>query len=141
MALVQAPPAVAAPRIAGSLRLAARQFPRHRAAMLGLICLALICLAAVLAPWIAPYDSVQIKLSAKLKPPSFEHLLGTDHFGRDVFSRLLYGGRPPLSRRLPGARFPVAMGLPPGPAPRSLRRRGDPPPVPRVGSVPPPSPL
>ena len=66
MALAHSPPpAVAAPRIAGSLRLAARQFPRHRAAMLGLICLALICLAAVLAPWIAPYDPVQIKLSAQ----------------------------------------------------------------------------
>src|SRR5712672_3209052 len=50
MALVQSPPPVAGPRIAGSLRLAARQFPRHRAAMVGLVCLALICLAAVLAP-------------------------------------------------------------------------------------------
>src|SRR5258708_29026777 len=114
MALVQSPPpAVAAPRIAGSLRLAARQFPRHRAAMLGLICLALICLAAVLAPWIAPYDPVQIKLSAKLKPPSFEHLLGTDHFGRDVFSRLLYGGRPPPPSRLPLLRFSFVVVVPP----------------------------
>src|SRR5260370_11040384 len=122
MALVQAPPAVAAPRIAGSLRLAARQFPRHRAAMLGLIFLALICLAAVLAPWIAPYDPVQIKLSAKLKPPSFEHLLGTDHFGRDVFSRLLYGGWPSLSLGLPLLRFPFLLGVPPGPPSRSSAR-------------------
>src|SRR3977135_4353140 len=92
MALVQSPPPAPGPRTAGSLGLAARQFPRHRAAMVGLICLALICLAAALAPRIAPYDPIQIKLSAKLKPPSFEHWLGTDHFGRDVFSRLLYGG-------------------------------------------------
>ena len=91
------PPVVAAPRFAGSLRLAARQFPRHRAAMLGLICLVLICLAAALSPWIAPFDPVQIKLSAKLKPPSLEHWLGTDHFGRDVFSRMLWGGRTSLS--------------------------------------------
>src|SRR6202022_3916736 len=119
MALVQSPPPVAAPRIAGSLRLAARQFPRHRAAMLGLICLALICLAAVLAPWIAPYDPVQIKLSAKLKPPSFEHLLGTDHFGRDVFSRLLYGGRTSLSGGLLVVSFAFGVGGPPGPASRS----------------------
>src|ERR1700716_4044033 len=101
MALVQSPPPVASPRIAGSRRLAARQFPRHRAAMGGPICLALICLAGALAPWIAPYDPIQIKLSAKLKPPSFEHWLGTDHFGRDVFSRLLYGGRAPPSVTLP----------------------------------------
>ena len=115
MALIDSPPpAVAAPRIAGSLRLAARQFPRHRAAMLGLICLTLICLAAVLAPWIAPYDPVQIKLSAKLKPPSFEHWLGTDHFGRDVFSRLLYGGRTSLSVGLLGPDIQnvmLALGL------------------------------
>src|SRR4030081_2448183 len=114
MALVQSPPPVAGPRIAGSLRLAARQFPRHRAAMVGLICLALICLAAALAPWIAPYDPIQIKLSAKLKPPSFEHWLGTDHFGRDVFSRLLYGGRTSLSVRPPVVGFAFLLGGAPG---------------------------
>jgi peptide/nickel transport system permease protein len=102
------------PRVSGSLRLAARQFPRHRAALIGLICLALICLAAALAPWIAPYDPVQIKLSAKLKPPSFEHFLGTDHFGRDVFSRLLYGGRTSLSVGLLVVAFAVVLGVPVG---------------------------
>ena len=66
--------------MASSLRLAVRQFPRHRAAMVSLVCLALICLAAALAPWIAPYDPVQLKLSAKLQPPSFEYFFGTDHF-------------------------------------------------------------
>ena len=82
--------------------------------MLGLICLALICLAAVLAPWIAPYDPVQIKLSVKLKPPSFDHWLGTDHFGRDVFSRLLYGGRTSLSVGLLVVGFAFVMGVPLG---------------------------
>ena len=126
MALVQPPPpTVAAPRIAGSLRLAARQFPRHRAAMLGLICLALICLAAVLAPWIAPYDPVQIKLSAKLRPPSFEHWLGTDHFGRDVFSRLLYGGRTSLSVGLLVVGFAFLMGVPLGLASGYFGKRVD----------------
>jgi peptide/nickel transport system permease protein len=102
------------PRVSGSLRLAARQFPRHRAAMIGLICLVLICLAVALAPWIAPYDPVQIKLSAKLKPPSFEHWMGTDHFGRDVFSRLLYGGRTSLSVGLLVVAFAVVLGVPVG---------------------------
>jgi peptide/nickel transport system permease protein len=114
MAVVQSPPPVAGPRIAGSLRLAARQFPRHRAAMVGLICLALICLAAALAPWVAPYDPIQIKLSAKLKPPSFEHWMGTDHFGRDVFSRLLYGGRTSLSVGLLVVGFAFVIGVPLG---------------------------
>src|SRR5260370_9178096 len=112
MALAPSPPPVASPRIAGSLRLAARQFPRHRAAMVGLICLALICLAAALAPWIAPFDPVQIKLSAKLKPPSFEHWLGTDHFGPDAFSPLLYVGRPSASGGPPLGRFSFASGSP-----------------------------
>src|SRR3984957_17666082 len=97
MALVHSPPPVASPRIAGSLRRAARHVPAHPGAMVGLICPALVCLAGALASWIAPFDPVQIKLSAKLKPRSFEHWLGTDHFGRDVFSRLLYGGRTSLS--------------------------------------------
>ena len=82
--------------------------------MLGLICLTLICIAAALAPLIAPFDPVQIKLSAKLKPPSFEHWLGTDHFGRDVFSRLLYGGRTSLSVGLLVVGFAFVLGVPLG---------------------------
>ena len=67
-----------------SLVLAARQFPRNRAATVGFVILLAICLAAAFAPWVAPFDPIQIKLSMKLKPPSLEHLMGTDHFGRDV---------------------------------------------------------
>jgi peptide/nickel transport system permease protein len=115
MAVAQPPaPDVAAPRAAGSLRLAARQFPRHRAALVGLVCLSLICLAAALAPWIAPYDPIKIQLSAKLQPPSFEHWLGTDHFGRDVLSRLLYGGRTSLTVGLLVVGFAFVLGVPLG---------------------------
>jgi peptide/nickel transport system permease protein len=99
---------------AGSLTLAARQFTRHRAAAIGLVVLAFVCLAVAFAPWIAPYDPIQIKLAAKLKPPSFEHLLGTDHFGRDVLSRMLYGGRTSLSVGLLVVGFAFAMGVPLG---------------------------
>jgi peptide/nickel transport system permease protein len=106
--------AVPSLRFAGSLVLAARQFPRHRAAMVGLVCLTLICLLTLLAPLIAPYDPVQIKLAAKLKPPSLEHWLGTDHFGRDVFSRLLYGGRTSLSVGLLVVGFAFVLGVPVG---------------------------
>lgn len=118
MAVPAAPaPATSAPsppRPAGALRLAARQFPRHRVALAGLVCLAVICLASALAPWIAPYDPVQIKLSLKLKPPSPEHWLGTDHFGRDVLSRLLWGGRTSLSVGLLVVAFAFVFGVPPG---------------------------
>jgi ABC-type dipeptide/oligopeptide/nickel transport system permease subunit len=101
-------------RFAGSLVLAARQFPRHRAAMVGMFCLLAICLLTILAPAIAPYDPIQIKLSAKLKPPSLEHWLGTDHFGRDILSRLLYGGRTSLSVGLLVVGFAFVLGVPLG---------------------------
>lgn len=108
------PPAAAPFRFAGSLVLAARQFPRHRAAMVGAVILLAICLATIFAPLIAPFDPIQIKLGAKLKPPSFEHLLGTDHFGRDIFSRLLYGGRTSLSVGLLVVGFAFVLGVPLG---------------------------
>jgi ABC-type dipeptide/oligopeptide/nickel transport system permease subunit len=98
----------------GSLALAARQFPRNRAAALGAVFLLLICLAAASAPLLAPYDPIQIKLAMKLKPPSFEHLMGTDHFGRDVFSRMLYGGRTSLSVGLLVVGFAFTLGVPLG---------------------------
>ena len=101
-------------RIAGTLRLAARQFLRNRAALAGFCCLSLICLAAIFAPLLAPFDPTQIKLSAKLKPPGAEHWLGTDHFGRDLFSRLLYGGRISLSVGLLVVGFAVVVGVPLG---------------------------
>ena len=57
-----------------------------------LICLGWI-LAAVLAPAIAPYDPITQDLSMRLKAPSAIHRFGTDNFGRDIFSRVIYGGR------------------------------------------------
>jgi len=97
-----------------SFLLAANQFKRHKAAMVGLICLTVICIAVLIAPWIAPYDPIQIKLSEKLIPPSFEHFAGTDHFGRDVFSRLLYGGRASISVGLLVVGFSFLIGVPLG---------------------------
>ena len=57
-----------------------------------LICLGWI-LAAVLAPVVAPYDPIAHDLSMRLKAPSAIHWFGTDNFGRDIFSRVIYGGR------------------------------------------------
>jgi peptide/nickel transport system permease protein len=99
---------------AGTVRLASRQFLRNRAATLGLVCLAALCLATLLAPVIAPYDPTQISLSQKLKPPGLEHWLGTDHFGRDILSRLLYGGQVSLSVGLLVVAFAFILGVPIG---------------------------
>ena len=57
----------------------------------------LICLlwifAAILAPLVAPYDPIQQDLSVRLTGPYGAHIFGTDNFGRDIFSRVIYGGR------------------------------------------------
>lgn len=57
-----------------------------------IICLFWIA-AAILAPLIAPYDPVLQDLTLRLQPPSAAHIFGTDNFGRDIFSRVIYGGR------------------------------------------------
>ena len=55
--------------------------------------LGVIAVAAVLAPWITPHDPLAHNLESILAPPSSGHLLGTDHLGRDVWTRLLYAAR------------------------------------------------
>lgn len=68
-------------------------FRRNRLSWVGLFLLALIVGMAVLAPLIAPYDPVQQHIIHRLRPPSAQFWLGTDTFGRDVLSRLIYGAR------------------------------------------------
>jgi peptide/nickel transport system permease protein len=82
--------------------------------MVGLICLAALCIAVALAPLIAPYDPIRISLAAKLRPPSTAHWLGTDYFGRDVFSRVLFGGRMSLTVGLSVVVFAFTLGVPIG---------------------------
>ena len=112
-------------RFESGARLAARQFLSNRAATASIICFVLICLAAILAPLVAPYDPTQIKLSAKLKPPSLEHLLGTDHFGRDMLSRLIWGARVSLMVGVGVVTFALSLGVPIGLAAGYLGGRVD----------------
>ena len=65
----------------------------NRTGVIGFVLVALIIGAAVLAPWIAPYDPVAIMVGPRMAPPSAEHWLGTDNIGRDIFSRVIAGGR------------------------------------------------
>jgi peptide/nickel transport system permease protein len=60
---------------------------------IGLIIVVTVVLAALLAPWISPYDPIKTSLYDRLKPPSAKHLLGTDKLGRDVLSRIIWGAR------------------------------------------------
>ena len=66
---------------------------RNRLAVFGLVIMLLLVIVAVLAPWIAPYDYAAQNLSDAFEPPCAKYWLGTDDFGRDILSRLIYGAR------------------------------------------------
>lgn len=72
---------------------ALRRLHRHPSAMVGGILLIIIILTTLAAPIIAPYDPLETAPREARQSPSSDHLLGTDDLGRDVFSRILYGGR------------------------------------------------
>lgn len=98
----------------GLWRDAFRRLMRNGPAIVGLFCIAIFVVGALLAPFIAPYDPVIGNLVDRMQPPSATHLMGTDLLGRDEFSRVLYGAR--LSLQLGtiavifGLIFGVAIG-------------------------------
>jgi len=81
------------PRLTATRRAALRSLLRDGTAVLGLVIVALLASGAVLAPLIAPHDPDQVDVLRKFSSPSAEFPLGTDNLGRDVLSRLLFGGR------------------------------------------------
>lgn len=72
---------------------ALRRFRRNRAAVVGLALVLLLVAVAIFAPLLAPYAPDTQNLRARLRPPSAEHWFGTDEFGRDILSRVIYGAR------------------------------------------------
>lgn len=68
-------------------------FGQRKVAAFGLIILTVVLICALLAPWIAPYDPLEMNARARLSPPTAEYWLGTDHAGRDLLSRVIYGAR------------------------------------------------
>lgn len=88
------PQALGRERAATSLtRDTLRRLWMNPGAIAGAFVLAVMVLSAILAPLIAPYDPIAQDTTAIRAAPSAQHLFGTDNFGRDVFSRVLYGGR------------------------------------------------
>src|SRR5690349_13592195 len=75
------------------------------------ICLLLIMVLSVLAPWIAPHDPMLLAPAQRLKPASAQFLLGTDAYGRDVLSRIVYGGRISLLIGFGATVVSIAFGL------------------------------
>jgi peptide/nickel transport system permease protein len=66
---------------------------RRKAVLAGVVILGVITLAAIFAPFLSPYSPGKLSLAARLQAPSGLHVFGTDDFGRDIFTRLLYAGR------------------------------------------------
>jgi peptide/nickel transport system permease protein len=65
----------------------------HKVGMIGLVLIVAILIIALLAPWIATHDPLKVDVANREAQPSAEYLFGTDDFGRDIFSRVIYGTR------------------------------------------------
>jgi peptide/nickel transport system permease protein len=85
--------AKASPSAVAPGRRAVARFLANPTTLIGIILCTLVVLSAVLAPLIAPHDPIEQNVVEQLKPPTREFPLGTDYFGRDVLSRILWGGR------------------------------------------------
>lgn len=118
------PPATAVALPSPRSRRLGDRLRRGRWALVGTAIVLVLAALAVFAPVVAPYSPTEQRLTARLKPPGFVapdgrvHVAGTDQFGRDILSRLIYGVRIPLlvgfSAALLGALIGLLIGLPAG---------------------------
>lgn len=88
-----------------------RRYRRNRTALVALFVLLGLYAMAAFAPWVAPQHWDFLDYSLKLRPPSFEHVMGTDQFGRDVFSRIVWGSRVSLTVGFVAMGVAVAVGV------------------------------
>jgi peptide/nickel transport system permease protein len=88
----------------------AKKLFRHKGAVIGVIVIFLFIFAAVFAPWLTSYSYDSPDISAVLKAPDLEHIFGTDEFGRDVFTRIVYGARISLEVALVAVAFSLVIG-------------------------------
>jgi peptide/nickel transport system permease protein len=102
----------------GSPQRAWRRLARHRLALLGLVIILAVLALALLAESLAPRSPVALQIALRLKPPGFVDprsgrtmWLGTDHLGRDILSRIIYGSRISLMVSLPAVAMSAAIGL------------------------------
>jgi peptide/nickel transport system permease protein len=84
---------------------------RHPTVVLGLLMLAAIVIATLLAPWLSSHDPLTVDPMARLQPSSPEHILGTDGAGRDLWSRTIHGGRVSLVVGLTVSILATGVGL------------------------------
>ncbi|MBN1190759.1 MAG: ABC transporter permease [Dehalococcoidales bacterium] len=86
-------------------------FFRRPLPVIGLVCIVLMLLAAILAPVISPYDPYELDILHKLQHPNSLHLLGTDSLGRDTLSRIIYGSQTSLIIGLTVVFISTAIGV------------------------------
>jgi len=85
---------------------------KSRTASIGAVMLVLLFGACIATPWIATHDPTKQNYRARLAPPSEKHLLGTDRLGRDIYSRLLYGGRRLVTIAVIAVSLSLLIGVP-----------------------------
>ncbi|SEO14560.1 peptide/nickel transport system permease protein [Paracoccus alcaliphilus] len=95
------------------LRLLAFLSPAHTGigTLIAVAMLAAVILITIFSPWIAPHDPLSMDPLNRLKPPSEDYLLGTDGYGRDLFSRMILGGRISLLIGIFAAVVALVMGV------------------------------
>ncbi len=87
-----------------------RTFLANRSARIGTVIVSIVLLAIIFGPFASPYSPVAMNFGALLKPPSLVHPFGTDAFGRDVLTRVLYGGRVSFLVSLLGVLLATVVG-------------------------------
>ena len=88
-----------------------KRFRQDRAAIIGLVIVAVNLIVAVIGPFVAPYNPFEQHLVSRRAAPSLKHVMGTDAYGRDIFSRVLYGGRITITLGLFVIVVSMAVGL------------------------------
>jgi peptide/nickel transport system permease protein len=91
-----------------------RRLARARGAAVGVAVLAILAAAALAAPWLSPHDPIRTSPRSALQAPGATYLLGSDQYGRDVLSRVLYGARISLMVGLLSVSIAVGLGTPLG---------------------------
>src|SRR5712692_9600437 len=86
-------------------------FARNTTGVAGAIVVLLVVLAALLAPLFAPYKMEQMNMEERTQPPSRVHWLGTDQFGRDILSRIIFGTRISLLVGVSSVAFAAIIGV------------------------------
>lgn len=104
----------APPALPGALGEALRSIVRRRTALVGLAIIVLTVLAALAAPFVAPYDPTEMHARSRFAAPGLEFLLGTDEAGRDLLSRMLYGAQISIEVAFAATSLALIVGVPMG---------------------------